>query len=655
MLSRRVDRVRVIAGVAIWAAMAAAVQSHAESRDLARTTLHLDRYVLGSLGVEVAAAPGARRVEDSWTHSYRVAAPSRLELWRGDAREGDFRAGFLAHEGGPVLSLPDGELSLEGFELRVVEPPFVFDLVDRDGRRWFLLDYLHLMRSSREPAYLLRNMDLSIAPELAERLGRPELTGAYAGYLEVELPSAFVDAGNVDAGNVGAGNVDTGDGAAELAAGGPTCRICEANFDPALEVDVALTLLGEPSQVSPPEPGGRVAMGFEARLENRGTADIAWFRSIAPDGEPGSSVVGPHPYLVLHFYRLADGVLTQLGLSDVKHAFFATNYGCRCCGAQALFVGCGDIYGAGTNVRQLFFAPRHEVEAFSGAWERVGSHFDGDPVDDRRDHGEDSDDHPDPFAHRLVVMETELSTPSAEYFIEGWYLAQGDVNLFNGMGHMKVRPVSNQGTWSFPLAAGQLVPGSMLDRVVDPAAEGAGRSNQTLDTGRGHLQLVSTAQPALEGRVRYEYALMNFDFDGQVRRFSVPVAPEVALTSLGFTGAGPGPSPSWVATRETDALVWTAPEGGALDWGSLVSFRFEADAGPATSVAALSALETRPGEVLAIAMRGPTRVPEPAAGLFGSAALLSLASLVRARRGGRSFGGARGGVARWAWAAAHSR
>jgi hypothetical protein len=608
------------AACAAPAASAAPVPPEAELADLGLTTFHFERHVLTALDVEVAAARGARRVEDSWTHSYRVVAPSRLELGRGNGGEGDIRSGLLLHEGGPVLRLPDAELSLEGFELRVVEPPFVFDLVDRAGLRWFLLDYLHLMRAPQEPVHRLRNMDLSIAPELAKRLGRPELTGAYAGYLEVELSSALVSSEWE-----GAAAASRGLAAASEASAGVACV---ADFDPALEVDVALTLLGEPSHFPGPDAAGRVALGFDAQLSNVGTADIPWFRSIAPDGVSGSLEVGPHPYLVLHFYRLADGVLTQLGLSDVKHAFFSTNVDCSCAPGQVLFVGCADVYGTGTNTRQEFFAPRGEVDAFSGAWQRVGSHFDGDPADDFRDHGKDH--HPDSFEHRLVVMDSELSTAGAEYFIEGWYLAAGDVNIFNGMGHRKVSPILSGDIWTFPLVPGGLEGGSMLDVVVGPSAGDGGRSNELIDTGRGHLQLVATTRPGSSGRVHYEYALMNFDFEGEISSFSVPLAAELDLAGVGFSGFGPGSSPSWIANREAEALVWTAPEGAALAWGSLVSFRFEADAEPVGSDALAGALEMGPGEGFAIPMRGPTPVPEPAAGLLGAAALLGLTALRRA-------------------------
>jgi hypothetical protein len=184
--------------------------------------------------------------------------------------------------------------------------------------------------------------------------------------------------------------------------------------------------------------------------------------------------------------------------------------------------------------------------------------------------------------------------------------------------------------WTFPLADPALTLGSMLDVVVAPGAEGAGSSNRVLDSGRGHLQLVSTTHAAEGGRIRYEYALMNFDFDGQIQRFSVPVAEQVEVEAVGFTGFGPGLGASWSASRESDAIVWSAPEGDALDWGSLVSFRFEAVADPVSSVASLSAVENPGGLELAIPTRAPTQVPEPAAGLLRLTGLLGLAALGRA-------------------------
>ena len=181
---------------------------------------------------------------------------------------------------------------------------------------------------------------------------------------------------------------------------------CIANFDG--DVDVSLTQIGSVGQVAY-TPGDRVAISAAASLVNVGTADVAWYRPIGP--EP-ILTVGQHPYLTLHFYRISNGIIEQLGQSDLKHAFFSINELCGCPPDQILYVGCGDTYGANTNRDRWHLAPRDEVTAHTGVWEVVGSHFDSDPLDGERSHGGDGVH--DAFEHRLAVQEADLLTPGAD-------------------------------------------------------------------------------------------------------------------------------------------------------------------------------------------------------------------------------------------------
>jgi hypothetical protein len=129
-------------------------------------------------------------------------------------------------------------------------------------------------------------------------------------------------------------------------------------------VDVALTGIAVVSQLAR-EAGVRVALAPSAELENVGTASVEWYRAILPipDG-----AVGPHPYLSLALFRLdADGSIVQLGLGDVKHAYYAVNDGCPCAGGHVLYAGCTDVYGVTTNADRANLAPRDEVHAFTGS------------------------------------------------------------------------------------------------------------------------------------------------------------------------------------------------------------------------------------------------------------------------------------------------
>ena len=137
------------------------------------------------------------------------------------------------------------------------------------------------------------------------------------------------------------------------------------------------------------------------------------------------SAVGEHPFLALHVYRIANGRITQVGRSDVKHAFFSSNTSCPCAGAQVIYSGCEDEYGGNTNANRTHLAPREEVSAGTGDWTSLGSHFDGSPENDFRDHG-GNEDH-DAFEHRLLVDESSLQA-GGDY----WTPFMEEVESFTG-------------------------------------------------------------------------------------------------------------------------------------------------------------------------------------------------------------------------------
>jgi hypothetical protein len=149
---------------------------------------------------------------------------------------------------------------------------------------------------------------------------------------------------------------------------------------------------------------GPVALSFSAKLRNIGTSAVLWKWSIEPAGAADN--VGEHPFLALHMYRILNGRITQIGRADVKHAFYAGNNNCSSAGGQIIYPTCEDNYTATTNSNRLYMAPREEVTAGTGAWTRVGSHFDGGGTVDFRDHQGDAEH--DDFEHRLVVAGGDL-------------------------------------------------------------------------------------------------------------------------------------------------------------------------------------------------------------------------------------------------------
>lgn len=461
-----------------------------------------------------------------------------------------------------------------------------WDWLDEQGRDWFRVRHAHTHIRQDPPEFHAAQADVALSRAGAERAGVPAHQGLVAGLLDWSIPIEAAPDPIVSGGQGG---------------GAP----CEDGFGPA--VDLRLTDLSAISQLSR-EPGGRVAMAPAAWLENVGMHDIRWYWAIAPTWINGTNL-GSHPYLIMNFYRSANGRMEQIGRSDVKHAWNTVNLGCPCPGGQIMYPGCTDLYGAGNNGEARFFGPREEVTAHTGEWTSLGSHFDGSTVDDVRDHGVEPDDDHDEFDHRLVVWEDDLLTPDATYHVEAWYVVAGDTNIYNSMAHRPVVGALVSETWAFQFD-GDTRPGPAIDAWVDPALPGADRRNHRVETPDGHLQLAVRVNPTDNPDLyHYEYALMNLDYDRQVAAFQVPVDPGVTLSNPGFTDADHDPDNPWTAMVRDGSILWTAPPGHALDWGTLYSFRFDADAPPFPNRAMIQPLEPGDGSHVLAETLAPAATP----------------------------------------------
>ena len=541
--------------------------------------LEFHRHNLEDLGVELRFRRPVGQAGEAIRAVFETTSSPSLGLrLLGGSFEG-LAGGALRFDSGFDLVWAGGRQSLAEFELAPGREPALFELRAADGTVPFLLTSPHPLHRPGTEEFVFLNMDLLVSETLATRLGVPELGGITVGTADVRTRLA-----------------------------GPLPRGVVCTPDYAGDVDVRLTRITNLFEAH--HDTERVAMAPAVELENVGQADVEWYRPIEPDG--GGGAAGPHPFLTMSLYRLADGVLRQIGRGDVKHAFFATNDGCDCEGAQILFDGCLDEYGAGTNSNRINLAPRREVNASTGSWQSLGSHFDGAPLDDVRSHY--GTDHTDPFEHRLTAQAAELLIPGAEYFIEAWYVVAGDVDIFNSMGHRSVAPALGA-AWVFPFTDAGVTEGPALDRWVDRAAPGPGQSATVLATGEGHVELVADAKALPGGVHRYDYGLMNFDFDRQIRSFAVPLPPGVELASVSFYDGDDDPGNDWPATVGASEIVWSTPDGapalGALDWGVLFNFGFDANAAPTDPLATMGVLEAGSPAQLTAATRGPgtTLVP----------------------------------------------
>jgi hypothetical protein len=156
-----------------------------------------------------------------------------------------------------------------------------------------------------------------------------------------------------------------------------------------------------------------------------------------------------------------------------------------------------------------------------------------------------------------------------------------------------VDPGLGGGTWGFPFLT-NLTPGSILDEFVNPVSPAPGEASELLDTGEGHVQLAVRTTALGGGHHRYEYALMNFDFDRRIRSFSLPRQPGLLVSAPAFRDGDEVAGNDWSFMVEPDSISFGAPPGEGLDWGELVSFGFDASDAPETTDALLEPLEGSP-------------------------------------------------------------
>ena len=313
---------------------------------------------------------------------------------------------------------------------------------------------------------------------------------------------------------------------------------------------------------------------------NLGTAGVSWHAN-----------TNQHPVIGGDLYRFkvvgGSGRFEQLGMSWVKHGFFALSQSlcCTCSPTDgtSLGVGCSDPYTAAGNGTQSECGPRYVVSAHTGFFPYPTTHPTGTNVG----------------RIQVETADLEPSDPAGtRFFGSAQYVTPDDAAAGNQDNNVSYREITVTGSgtaWDFGLTG-------TTQREL-PAIE----AWSTCETGvttqhvrvpnEGLLILGYKATDLGGGLFHYEYALYNMNSDVAVGSFSIPIPYGVTVTNVGFHdvahrgGDGLGgvdqDGTDWVATSSNGLLTWSTdsfasnPNANAIRWGTTYNFRFDANAGPA--------------------------------------------------------------------------
>jgi hypothetical protein len=597
-----------------------------------------NRHLLADLGLELSPAKGLLDAPQDGVERLALRETVGLQFKvKGRAFDG-FQGGAVSVRGGYELTAAGRVIPLRDFSLRPREGnPYVLELVSGDGKAWFFVDRLMYALESDAPVLALHAMDLRITPEFAALIGKP-----YAEGLTVAGLTMLVDifrggfpaySKNCPSSSRWPGMEVPGGGGAVYEADvfmknfhfSYTRRTADADGPGGSDGQVVFT----PSSTlkNNRNNGSRMETIIGDPLgTSAGThaADVVWRTKFSANCPPYDN--DQHPYLIWNLYRIdALGRIEQVGRSGVKHAFLTINTSCDANPGSGYILGrgCEDVYAEGNNDSNTALGPRREIIPATGQWGRCGSIYDPGCTGSQSSPGNTS------FSQRMLVRESHidpLANPGASWLFESWYVVRDDIDIYNTM---QTRPGSFNWTGSlWSVANGTpLRLGPAIDRWVDPQTTDPLQRNEELALPGGRSKVAVRVADLGDGRHRYDYAVMNFEFgvavtDGREPNlrvisnegfvgFRVPRGTAMQVEGLEFADGDNDPSNDWIASIEPDAVVWTAPPGAALNWGTLFRFSLIADAAPESGELQLEVPDAEPPSRAAVASLRPAGEPLP--------------------------------------------
>ena len=301
------------------------------------------------------------------------------------------------------------------------------------------------------------------------------------------------------------------------------------------------------------------------------------------------------------------------------------------CRRQHLGSGCSDAYGAGLNGSQTGIGSRAWVNPFTGS-------FPGSTANNHSGHSHDA------TSHRMLVETSDLipaQNQGALYFAEAEYIVPheytwcqshpGQCNMYNNASYERYNVSGGPTTFTFT-AVGTTV----REQPAIMAWTGATVNRQEPDPGNDGIWFMGykVTNPTT-GVWHYEYALYNQNLDRSIQSFSVPLAPGVNISNIGFHAPIQHPawandgtfnsqgysSTPWNVTQDASSITWSTEtfaqnqNANAIRYGTLYNFRFDADQPPQNANSTVGFFKTGSPMMVAIQapMGGGTPTPTPTA------------------------------------------
>jgi len=460
-------------------------------------------------------------------------------------------------------------------------------ILDEKGRHLATITHIHATAEARDGLLTLHNADVRASRWLASQLGIPALEGVPLGMMWLDL-TMDVPAGA----DTSRTTPDRGGLSCTDRPFWPQDNPTRPAGSPEYFVDVRMETLSNVAYQGRQGGTDRIKVAPSATLKNVAFGDAVWVPKFSSIPQYIAEPRDQHPFLVWNMYRLNDGRIEQLGASGVKHAFLTLNFECtiNCGSNQILWPGCEDVYSSGTNDSNSNQGPREDILAADGLFFSSPSFFDPDGVGSQTNNAGS-------FENRLMINEADLSVPSADYFLDAWYVVMHDIDIWNSMGYHSIDPSQLGSAWTFgplgpfvrdtPLSEWIPFPAtdpndSHVSVVIDgPTPDAVYPANQP----DGHFRVLARAEDQGDGTWLYRYAVMNFDFDQGFNQFEIPL-PEGAVVSSTYMG---GPydvlTTPWNVAVDDTAVRFTAPSGDKLPWFTLYNFEVTVDQAPADPAA----------------------------------------------------------------------